>query len=477
MSQCLNPNCLYQNPENARFCQRCGNQLHLFRRYRAIQILGQGGFGKTFLAVDEGKPSQPNCVIKQFYPQAQRTDRIEKAAELFAREAEQLDELGEHPQIPDLLAYFTEGGYQYLVQEYIDGQDLEKILTSQGKFSEKQIRDVLQQILPILQYLHERNVIHRDIKPENLIRRGDGKLMLVDFGAAKQVTNATFSVTGTTIGSAGYVSPEQAVGKAKPNSDLYSLGATCVRLLTQVRQTHLYDVITHQTWQNFLDTPIEKQLGDILDKMLVVAVKKRYQSAGEVLQDLQPAKAPSSSSPPSKPKLPSTSPSIATSGSQVELRSAVGYDYTRLQDLLANHKWREADEETTKAMLEVAGREKRGFFELKDIENFPCEDLRTIDRLWVIYSNGKFGFSVQKQIYQKLGGTRKFDLEKWKKFGDTVGWREKGNWKSSSQLQWEGGRHTPVGHLPLASPVDLRWLGAPGVTPLALFARAETCKL
>ncbi|WP_170861469.1 serine/threonine-protein kinase, partial [Geitlerinema sp. PCC 9228] len=280
MSQCLNPNCSHQNPENTKFCQRCGSQLKLRLRYRATRILGQGGFGRTFLALDEDKPKNQTCVIKQFFPQAQGTNTIKKAAEMFEREAEQLDELGKYPQIPELLAYFTEGGYQYLVQEYIDGQDLDKILETQGKFSEKQIRDILQQILPILQHLHERNVIHRDIKPENIIRRGDGKLILVDFGAAKQVASAAFSVTGTTIGSAGYVSPEQAVGKAKPNSDIYSLGATCVRMLTQIEPSDLYDAIIDEAWRDFLDTPIEKQLGDILDNMLVVAVKKRYQSAG-----------------------------------------------------------------------------------------------------------------------------------------------------------------------------------------------------
>jgi serine/threonine protein kinase len=427
-------------------------------------MLGQGGFGRTFLAVDEDKPKNQTCVIKQLYPQAQGTDNLEKAAKLFQQEAEQLDELEDHPQIPKLLAYFTEGGYQYLVQEYIDGQDLDKILETQGKFSEKQIRDILQQILPILQHLHERNIIHRDIKPENIIRRRDGKLILVDFGAAKQIANAASSVTGTIIGSVGYVSLEQVKGKARPNSDIYSLGATCVRLLTQIEPTRLFEAITEGKWRNQLKASIDWELDRILDKMLAVLYQERYQSAGEVLRDLQPAKA-ASSSPPSKPKSPSTtkssqkqpppkpkspspSPSTATSGSQVELRSAVGYDYTKLRDLLANQKWKEADEETAKAMLKIAGRDD--FLREKDIDNFPCEDLRTIDRLWLKFSNGKFGFSVQKEIYQKLGGTRKFDREIWRKFGDTVGWRVDDRWKNLRELNWRRPLWfwTPEGHLP-----------------------------
>jgi serine/threonine protein kinase len=464
MSQCLNPNCLYQNPANAKFCQHCGSELLLFRQYRAIQILGQGGFGRTFLAVDEGKPSQPNCVLIQFYPQAQGTNNIEKANKLFKQEARQLYELGKHTQIPKLLAYFTEGGYQYLVQEYIDGQDLDKILKTQGKFNEEQIRDILQQILPVLQTLHEHNLIHRDIKPQNIIRHGDGTLMLVDFGTAKQVANAAFSITGDTIGSTEYISPEQAIGKAKPNSDIYSLGATCVRLLTQIEQNELYDTIINGAWRNSLDTSVEKKLGEILDSMLVVAVKKRYQSADEVLRDLQSAEAPSSSPPP-KPKSPS--PSTATSGSQVELRSAVGYDYTRLRDLLTAGNWKEADEETAKAMLKVASKGKKGvlldkklnllidllssqdkFLSNQDIEKFPCEDLQTIDRLWVTLSNGKFGFSVQKEILQQLGGTfDQIEITQLIKFSDIVGWRG----KHYEKLKWDG-ENCLNGHLPV-----IRW--------------------
>jgi serine/threonine protein kinase len=451
MSQCLTPNCLRKNPKDAKFCQYCGASLHLHQQYRAIRTIGEGGFGRTFLAIDESQSAQSACVIKQFFPQAQGTKNLEKAAQLFAQEAQRLQELGKHPQIPELWTYFTEENQQYLVQEYIDGQDLAQILETEGKFSEKQIQDVLQQILPILDYLHQRQVIHRDMKPANIVRRQDGTLILVDFGAAKHVATAAISVTGTTIGSAEYVSPEQAMGKAQPNSDIYSLGVTCLHLLTQVTPFELFDVAEMAwVWRDYVDVPIQQGLGEILDKMTVQATKKRYQSASEVLQDLQPAKPPSSSSSQPKPKSPSPSPSTATSGSQVELRSAVGYDYTKLRDLLAKQKWKEADEETAKAMLKVAGREKEGWLRTEDIEDFPCEDLRTIDRLWVKSSNGKFGFSVQKEIYQQLGGTREFDPEIWEKFGDTVGWRDDGRWKNYRELNWRRPLrdNTPEGHLP-----------------------------
>ncbi len=149
---------------------------------------------------------------------------------------------------------------------------------------------------------------------------------------------------------------------------------------------------------------------------------------------------------------------------EVPLESAVGYNYTRLRELLANQEWKEADEETAQAMLKVAGREEEGYFTIENIDNFPCEDLRIIDRLWVKYSNGKLGLSVQKEIYQERGGI-------WKKFGDTVGWREQGGWKSYEELNWKSptAPNAPQGHLPVSWREATRggWF----------FSRAETCKL
>ncbi|MEM1170625.1 MAG: GUN4 domain-containing protein [Cyanobacteria bacterium P01_H01_bin.35] len=129
----------------------------------------------------------------------------------------------------------------------------------------------------------------------------------------------------------------------------------------------------------------------------------------------------------------------------VPLVSAKGVDYTKLRDLLAGGKWKEADEETATVMLKVAGRESEGYLRVEDIENFPCQDLGTIDKLWVKYSNGKFGFSVQKQIYQGLGGTKEYDSEVWKAFGDKVGWRQGGKWLSKTTVTFSS---TQGGHLP-----------------------------
>ena len=300
MSYCLNPACQNpQNPDRTQFCLSCGSKLLLRERYRAVKPLGRGGFGRTFLAVDEDKPSKPRCAIKQFFPLSQGTSSAEKAAELFNREAVRLDELGKHPQIPELLAHFQQERYQYLVQEFIEGQNLQEELARAGVFSQNQIRSLLNDLLPVLQFVHSCNVIHRDIKPPNIIRRRvqpsiiytyptlTGELVLVDFGAAKVVEGEL--KTGTVIGSPEFVAPEQIRGQAVYASDLYSLGVTCIYLLTQISPFDLFDINQDTwVWRDFLKVQIEPKLGRILDKMLEPSLSRRYKSATEVLQDLQP---------------------------------------------------------------------------------------------------------------------------------------------------------------------------------------------
>ncbi|MEA5575573.1 serine/threonine-protein kinase [Anabaena sp. UHCC 0451] len=289
MSYCLNPHCSKpENPDNVKFCQTCGTKLFLKERYRATKPIGQGGFGRTFLAVDEDKPSKPPCVIKQFYPQAQGTNTVQKAIELFNQEAVQLDELGQHSQIPALLAYCTQDDRQYLVQEFIDGLNLAQELANRGAFNEIQIRQLLNDLLIVLQYCHDKQVIHRDIKPENIIRRSsDNKLVIVDFGAAKSATSAALNRTGTSIGSPEYVAPEQMRGRAIFASDIYSLGVTCINLLTGRSPFDSYD--THNAawvWRQNLKSPVSSDLGNIINKMVETIPSQRYQTTDAVLKDL-----------------------------------------------------------------------------------------------------------------------------------------------------------------------------------------------
>ncbi len=327
MSYCLNPHCPKpENPNDVKFCRTCGSKLLLKERYRAIKPIGQGGFGKTFLAVDEDKPSKPRCVIKQFYPQSQGTNTLAKAVELFNQEAVQLDELGKHPQIPELLAYFTQENRQYLVQEFIDGHNLAQELAHRGAFSETQIRQLLNDLLSVLQFCHARHVIHRDIKPENIIlRESDRKLVLVDFGAAKSATGAALNQTGTSIGSPEYVAPEQMRGRAVFASDIYSLGATCINLLTARSPFDSYDTNNDTwVWQQYLKAPVSNELSRIINKMLESIPIRRYQTVDEVLKDLnqqsQVAATPAISAKPIPQSPPNSPPAfVSPSPSQIDL--------------------------------------------------------------------------------------------------------------------------------------------------------------
>ncbi|MGL5509123.1 MAG: protein kinase domain-containing protein, partial [Microcoleaceae cyanobacterium] len=288
---CLNGDCLTVNSINSKFCEKCGQQLLLRNRYQAIKLIGQGGFGRTFLAKDLDKPSKSYCVIKQFLATTQGQQNIDKASELFAQEGKRLEQLGKHPQIPELFAYFVENDQQaYLVQEYIAGQNLQDELKNQGVYKEIQIIELLLDILKILNFIHKNQVIHRDIKPENIIRRSsDGKLVLVDFGAAKHFSSPTaLNVTGTVIGSAQYCSPEQARGKPVFASDLYSLGVTCIHLLTNVDPFQLFDISENDwVWQSYLvNNSVSQELVDILNKLIVVGLKQRFQSVQAVWQVL-----------------------------------------------------------------------------------------------------------------------------------------------------------------------------------------------
>ncbi|XGV99205.1 MAG: protein kinase [Leptolyngbya sp. BL-A-14] len=329
MSYCLNPSCKApQNLNSAAYCQACGAFLLLKSRYRAIALLGQGGFGRTFLAIDEktegrgqkaeggeseaggaeeageageqegdqlsaqtlerkSLSSEPTlCVIKQFFPRPSIFTEREAAIALFHKEAQRLKELGDHPQIPALLDAF-EDGQLYLVQEFIEGQNLEQVLAEQGAFTEAAIWHVLKQVLPILKFIHDHHIIHRDIKPANLIWQqydGNSRLVLVDFGAAKLVQPIDRLKTGTSIGSAEYVAPEQARGKAVFASDLYSLGVTCLHLLTNLSPFDLFDTMNDRwAWQQSLAEPMSDRLVKILDRLLQNALSKRFQSADDVM--------------------------------------------------------------------------------------------------------------------------------------------------------------------------------------------------
>jgi len=293
------PNVLKSVPQ--KFCTHCGMPLILVGRYLPTKLLGQGGFGTAFLGRDRHTPKLRQCVVKQFQPSGNLNPaQLKIAQDLFEREAEVLEQLGrEHPQIPDLFAFFEltvpnaqtrkDDKFFYLVQEYIDGQTLEEELSQTGKFSETEILKVLDQVLKILDFVHENGSIHRDIKPSNIMRHKNGRFYLLDFGAVKFVTKAVGNVQSSTgIYSAGFAPPEQISGsQVFPSSDLYALAVTCIMLLTNKAPQDLFDSYSNTwKWRDFAQVSL--QLGDVLDRMLRFSPADRYQSAEEVLTALVP---------------------------------------------------------------------------------------------------------------------------------------------------------------------------------------------
>ncbi|MBW4494133.1 MAG: GUN4 domain-containing protein [Oscillatoria princeps RMCB-10] len=451
MSYCVKPRC--ENPQNQdseQFCSSCGSKLSLRERYRPIKLLGRGGFGRTFLAVDEDIPSKPRACVKQFYFQDKDSEYYSKAVQLFRQEAIRLDHLGKHPQIPTLLAHFEQDQQLYLVQEFIEGKTLEREL-EESAFAEYQIWELLQNLLPVLQFIHDNRIIHRDIKPENIMRRYPGnQLVLIDFGIAKLLTDSAIQRTGTIIGTQEYAPPEQTKGKVVPASDIYSSGVTCIRLLTRAPIFDMYDPENDRWWwRDFLPkgTQVSERLAEILDKMIANKLRERYSSAQEVLQALALVSSPTPTQPLPSPSVaalfasaPLTSSPLASAPiPQPSLNSAVGADFTKLQTLLAANKWKEADIETWALMCQALGLSAGTHLEISDIDRLPCEDLLTIDRLWVSASQGRFGFSVQKAIYESANK-------------DYIKFCQRVNWPSYNSTTFHQGLKfsptAPAGHLP-----------------------------
>ncbi len=259
-------------------------------RYQVQSTLGAGGFGVTYLARDIKRPGSPQCVIKQLVLARKDAQFVKLARRLFNTEAEILSKLGHHPQIPQLLAYFEERQEFYLVQEFIDGTPLNRELEGAiTPWSEEQVLDLLQQLLPVLGFMHSQHVIHRDLKPGNIIRdRHHGKLVTIDFGAVKEIQPQLTDDRDVTIaiGTRGYTPPEQYAGKPNYSSDIYALGTIAIEALTNTHPRHLpVDETTGNLIWHHLAT-VSPPLATILDRMVAYHFHDRYQSATAVSIDL-----------------------------------------------------------------------------------------------------------------------------------------------------------------------------------------------
>lgn len=470
-------------------------RVQLGGRYQIISYLGGGGFGQTYLAQDTHLPGCPACVVKHLKPKLIDPVSLETAKRLFETEAQVLYRLSDYAQIPRLLAHFEEEQEFYLVQEYIEGNNLSVELLPGLRLPESEVIPLLQDILEVLVFIHQQNVIHRDLKPSNLIRRRrDLKIVLIDFGAVKQLSSQIIQVQGHTtrtiaIGSPGYMPSEQMAGRPRFCSDLYAVGMIGVQALTGAHPRELPE--DPRTCELFWHdrVAVSPTLAKILDKMICYDFRQRYQSALEVLADLNvftpdrplpflvDISAVASLKPPPESKIQISS-TLTNSGAT--LYSERRLDYSRLQELLLDQNWQAAEQETQRLLCTLSGQESN-LLEMEAIRSLPCLDLHAIDYLWVNHSNGLFGFSIQKEIWQSVGGSSDGNYETWDRlaqsrskwrvntpwhrFGSRVGWRIKDRWIPYEDYTFSV--DAPKGHLP-------SWQST--VTIATLFARLEMCQ-
>ena len=267
----------------------------LRNRYRILQELGSGGFGDTYLAEDRDLPGNPPCVVKHFQPKNNDPRAIPVAQRLFETEAKTLYKLGRlSDRIPTLFAHFEEGGQFYLVQEYVEGQDLSEEIVQGKPLSESYVRELLAELLEVLEVAHQQKVVHRDIKPQNLMRRkGDGKVVLIDFGAVKEIGTLIVTPQGQTepsvvVGTSGYMPSEQAKGRPKLSSDIYAVGMVGIQALTGLLPEQLPEEpdTGKVIWRNQIS--VSEELGGILEKMVSDHFSERFVDAVEARSALVP---------------------------------------------------------------------------------------------------------------------------------------------------------------------------------------------
>jgi serine/threonine-protein kinase len=267
----------------------------LDQRYEIVRVLGQGGFGCAYLAYDRHRFNEP-CVLKQFTPQVRQPAVLQKAKELFEREANTLYRL-RHPQIPAFRALLAtqiqDEAELFLVEQYIEGETYQDWLDRGHRLSEAEALQLLQEVLPVLSYVHQQGVIHRDISPDNLMRdRHSHKPVLIDFGSVKQVAQTALQASGaaaarvTQIHKLGYTPPEQLRGAVSPRTDLYALGVTVLVLLTGRSPLELYDPQQQVwIWRHYIR--LQPGFEQVLDRLVATTVGQAYLSADAALQAIQ----------------------------------------------------------------------------------------------------------------------------------------------------------------------------------------------
>ena len=461
-------------------------------RFIIQSVLGTGGFGITYKALE---PSTGKLyAIKTLNSTMQLQEDFAEQQVKFINEALTIKGF-DHKHILKVDEVIQEGILFGVVMEYIDGLTLFKYVQNQGQLSENEALLYIDQIGQALEYMHGKGngVLHRDIKPSNiLLRQNKQEAVLIDFGLTRSI--ATKSMTASLT--EGYAPIEQyrRQGNFGPHTDVYALAATLYYLLTadglkadkNLKKEEKFSPVPalNRKYENeplpaprHYNSRISSRVNDAILQGMEIEPEKRTATVLKFRENLglvrtpPPNPLPASEEGGLKSAVETPPPNPLPAREEGGLKSSCGMDYRKLRGYLQAGKWKEADAETLRVMLAVAKREKEGWLRIEDIDNFPCEDLSIIDKLWVKYSNGKFGFSVQKRIYQSFGGTRSYDEKIWEKFGDKVGWRKGGNWLYYKDITFD--IKAPEGHLPM-----VRRIGCAGMwVTSSLASRLVDCNL
>ena len=426
------------------------------RPYRIDTILGQGGFGITYKAKHLELKHQ--VVLKTPNAGLQNDPEYSNFVRRFIREGQILAKLSQHahPGIVRISDLFEETGIHCLVMDLVVGQSLFEVVQQRGRLPDTEAVAIIRQIGEALTAVHQSGLVHRDAHPSNIMLRPNGQAVLIDFGIASELRPMV--LTSKHFAHTDFAPWEQRKGSGKPTVDIYALAASLYYAVTGKLPTPSFERQFEKVpLKPAKDFGVKDWVNLAIEKGMASDPQKRPQSMNDWLGYLRE---------PIRPRIVNLS---------VQLKSARGVDYTRLRDLLAAGKWKEADQETLKVMLKAARREKEDYFTRESIDNFPCDDLHTIDQLWVKYSQGRFGFSVQKKIWLECGGKVDYNTEC--KLGDRVGWlrwvSDSEEWLSDSDLTYN--LQAPVGHLPWLWSSFVFWGRDWGVSSVA--SRTVTCNL
>ncbi|MEA5619819.1 serine/threonine-protein kinase [Cronbergia sp. UHCC 0137] len=421
-------------------------------QYIIKKVIARGGFGETYLAEDTEENRL--VVIKTLNQQQREKPDFEDIQKKFRKEGLSLAKC-HHPHIVQVYDTFLENDLWAIVMEHIDGDNLEahinEYLQKNAYLSETEALRYINQIGQALEIVHERGLLHRDVKPSNiLLRKKTKEAVLIDFGLAREFQLGkirSMTVTKTE----GYAPIEQYErrGDFGYYTDVYALAATLYTLLTTrvpIPSHYRAEGDAHLAPPRKYNQKISERVNTAILKGMELEPQNRPQTMREFREILGLVIRPSHPQRLREERrtLPPSPHPVSDEG---ELKSAVGKDYKKLRDLLAAGKWKEADEQTVLVMLAVAKRKYQGWLDIKNIDKFTCEGIHSIDKLWVKYSNGRFGFSVQKRVYQSLGGTRNYDEKIWEAFGEKIGWRNGERWLYYNDLNFDIDT-APEAHLP-----------------------------